>query len=257
LATLEPGVTVTKRVVRLDPDALAVLEEQRAFLQRSLDDLEHEHDAGDLEADDYETLKLDYEKRLASVSRTVDEGKAEFAAARAPRRRGRTALIVGGVVVFAVLCGIGVARSAGRREVNGTITGDIAQTARERNTECLNMAGDTQKAIDCYTRVLADAPDNPEALTYRGWIRIINQDPQGIADLRQAVTADATYPDVHAFLAIVLFESGCASDAQNELTRLDQLHPSVLIQQQVADLRKQIQAALAAPSTTANACGQK
>ena len=48
-------MTVTKRVVRLDPDALAVLEEQRSFLRRSLADLEREHDAGDLDDDDFPT----------------------------------------------------------------------------------------------------------------------------------------------------------------------------------------------------------
>ena len=80
-------VPVTKRVVRLDPDALAVLEEQRSFLKRSLADLEREHDAGDLESDDYEVLKHDYEARLASVSRAVDEGKAEIATSVRPARR--------------------------------------------------------------------------------------------------------------------------------------------------------------------------
>jgi cytochrome c-type biogenesis protein CcmH/NrfG len=252
-------MTVTKRVVRLDPDSLAVLEEQRSFLRRSLVDLELEHDAGDLDADDYQTLRHDYEKRLASVDRTIDEGKAEFAATRAPRRRGRTALIVTLVLLFAIVCGFGVARSAGRRDVNGTITGDINETARERNTNCLNLAPkNPQGAIGCYTDVLKDAPNNVEALTYRGWIRILNQDTSGLSDLRQAVMTDSTYPDVHAFLAIVLFQTGCVSDAAAELARLDALHPSPLIQQQIDSfgLRDQIKQAQSAPSTTANACGQ-
>src|SRR4051794_40696587 len=113
-------MTVTKRFVRLDPDALAVLEEQRAFLLRSLDDLEHEHAAGDLEDDDYETLKQDYERRLGSVGRAVDEGKAEFAAVRTPRSKRRSRLTIAAIVLFAVACGFGVARSAGRRDVTDT-----------------------------------------------------------------------------------------------------------------------------------------
>ncbi len=253
-------MTVTKRVVRLDPDALAVLEEQRAFLQRSLADLERENEAGDLEPDDYETLKHDYQARLARVSKAVDDGRAEFAAVREQTRPARTALITAGVIVFAIVCGVMVARSAGRREASGTITGDISKTARERNTECLNLfSSSAQKAIDCYTGVLADAPDNVEALTYRGWVRILNKDAGGLTDLRRAVMADGTYPDVHAFLAIVLFQSGCMSDAAAELARLDQLTPSPLIQQQLDafGVRKAVQDALAAPSTTANPCGQK
>ncbi|MEY2404878.1 MAG: hypothetical protein QOD38_2429 [Acidimicrobiaceae bacterium] len=246
---------VTKRVVRLDPDALAVLEEQRSFLDRSLADLEREHDAGDLDDDDYHVLKDDYESRLASVSRAVDEGKAELTAARAPARPARTAMIVTAVVVFALVCGFVVARSAGRREAGGSITGEITKTARERNTECLNEAqAKPDDAIKCYTGVLADAPDNVESLTYRGWIRVTSGDAQGLTDLRQAVMADGTYPDVHAFLAVVLFRAGCVSDAANELSRLDALSPTPLMQQLVADLRTQIKDALAAPSTTANAC---
>jgi len=256
---MEPRVTETRRVVRLDADALAALEEQRAFLRRSLDDLEREHEAGDLDAEDYGTLKHDYAARLATVDRAVDEGKAEFAATRAPGRRGRTALIAVGVVVFALICGVVVANQAGRRDTGATITGEVAQTARERNAGCLDMARDKpMDAVKCYSAVLQDAPDNVEALTYRGWIRVISGDNQGLTDLRQAVMADSTYPDVHAFLAIVLFNAGCSTDAKRELDRLDALHPSPLIQQQIdgADLRKKIDDALAAPSTTASSCGQ-
>jgi cytochrome c-type biogenesis protein CcmH/NrfG len=251
-------VPVTKRVVRLDPDALAVLEEQRSFLRRSLADLEREHEAGDLESDDYEVLKHDYESRLASVSRAVDEGKAELATSRPPARPARTAMVVTAVVVFALVCGFVVARSAGRRDPGGSITGEITKTARERNTECLGQAqAKPADAVTCYTGVLADSPSNVESLTYRGWIRFTSGDAQGLTDLRQAVMVDGTYPDVHAFLAVVLFRAGCVSDAANEISRLDTLNPSPLVLQLVADLRAQIKDALAAPTTTANVCAGK
>jgi cytochrome c-type biogenesis protein CcmH/NrfG len=248
-------VPVTKHVVRLDPDALAALEEQRSFLRRSLADLERENAAGDLEPDDYEVLKQDYQHRLDSVERAVDEGKAELVAGRAAGRPARTALIVASVVVFALVCGFLVARSAGRREAGGSVSGEVTKTARERNTECLDQAqADPKAAVSCYSGVLADAPGNVEALTYRGWIRITSNDTQGLEDLRQAVMLDATYPDVHAFLAVVLFRAGCVTDANNELTRLDNLNPSPLVQQLVEGLRTEISAALAAPSTTASTC---
>jgi tetratricopeptide (TPR) repeat protein len=256
---MEPGMTVTKRVVRLDADALAALEEQRTFLRRSLEDLEREREAGDLDAEDYRTLKHDYAARLDSVDRAVTEGEAEFAATRAPSRPGRTVLITVGVLLFALICGVVVANQAGRRDTGATITGALAQTARERNAECLNLARDKPvDAVKCYSAVLKDAPDNVEALTYRGWIQVISGNNQGLTDLRQAVMADSTYPDVHAFLAIVLYNAGCPADAANELKRLDALNPSPLIQQQIdgAGLRKKISDALAAPSTTAGSCGQ-
>jgi hypothetical protein len=251
-------MTVTKRIVRLDPDALAVLEEQRSFLKRSLADLEREHAAGDLERDDYEVLKQDYGSRLASVSRALDEGKAELETSRPAARPARTAMIVTAVVVFALVCGFVVARSAGRRDPGGSITGEITKTARERNTECLDKAqAKPMDAVTCYTGVLADSPNNVESLTYRGWIRFTSGDAQGLTDLRQAVMIDGTYPDVHAFLAVVLFRAGCVSDANNELARLDRLNPSSLVVQLVAAIRAQIKDALAAPSTTANACAGK
>ena len=49
---------------RLDLDELARLEEERKFLLRSLDDLEREHDAGDMDEADYQTLKDDYTEML-------------------------------------------------------------------------------------------------------------------------------------------------------------------------------------------------
>ena len=253
-------MTITKRVVRLDPDALAALEDQRAFLRRSLDDLERERDAGDLEDDDYRTLEHDYSERLKSVERAVADGRAEFEASRPPRRPARTALISAGVVLFALICGVVVAHQAGRRDAGGTITGELTQTARERNAQCLTLARDNPvDAVKCYSGVLQDAPDNVESLTYRGWIRVLSGDNQGLSDLRQAVMVDGNYPDVHGFLAIVLFNAGCPTDAAAELKRLDALHPSPLIQQQLdsADLRKKVNDALTAPTTTANACGQK
>ena len=147
---------------------------------------------------------------------------------------------------------------AGRRETGGSITGEITKTARERNTECLNLARDKPAdAVTCYTGVLADAPNNVESLTYRGWIRVTSGDAQGLTDLRQAVMVDGTYPDVHAFLAVVLFRAGCVSDAANELTRLDTLNPSPLVLQQVDPLRTRIKDALTVPSTTSKLCGAK
>ena len=253
-------MTAADRATRLDPDALAALEDQGAFLRRSLDDLEREHEAGDLDDEDYQTITRDYRARLDEVEHVITEGKAALAASRAPRRPARTALISAAVVLFALTCGVIVARQAGRRDAGATITGALTKTARERNAECLDLAR-TQPvdAVKCYSAVLKDAPDNVESLTYRGWIRVISGDNQGLTDLRQAVMLDGTYPDVHAFLAIVLFNAGCPSDAQNELNRLDALHPSPLVQQQVdaSGLRQKITAAITASSTTVNTCGQK
>ena len=52
------------------------LEEDREYLLRSLDDLEREHDAGDLDDADYQVLKEDYTARAAEVLRALGERQA-------------------------------------------------------------------------------------------------------------------------------------------------------------------------------------
>jgi hypothetical protein len=243
-----------RRVIRLNPDDLAALEEERDFLQRSVADLEREHDVGDIGEDDFATLQADYAKRLALITKEIESGKVELAS-RPRRSRGRTLLIVAGVVVFAVLCGFTVAQLAGRRDASQGVSGNVPQTSRERNTECLTLArNNPSDAVTCYDGVLKDDPQNVEALTYRGWIRFTDSDPVGVTDLLNAVKIDPKYPDVHAFLAIVLDQTGCIADAKSELDVLNTLNPSPLIQQQIAGLSDDINQALASPSTTASTC---
>ena len=61
-----------------DPDARAELEEERDFLLRSLDDLEAERTAGELDEDDYRNLKDGYTARAAEVLRALDEDRAAW-----------------------------------------------------------------------------------------------------------------------------------------------------------------------------------
>ena len=76
-------------------DRLAELEEERRFLLRSLDDLEREHEAGDVDDRDYETLQDGYTVRAAAVLRADRVGsfapRPEAAASVGAYRRGRRA----------------------------------------------------------------------------------------------------------------------------------------------------------------------
>jgi hypothetical protein len=65
-------VTAVEHARSLDPDTLAVLDEQRDFLLRSLADLEREHEAGDVDDHDYVTLKDDYTARAARTIRAIE-----------------------------------------------------------------------------------------------------------------------------------------------------------------------------------------
>ena len=60
-------------------DRLAALEDERRFLLRSLADLDREHDAGDVDDSDYETLKDGYTTRAAVVLRNIEAGRSGLA----------------------------------------------------------------------------------------------------------------------------------------------------------------------------------
>jgi len=99
--------------------------------------------------------------------------------------------------------------------------------------------------------VLAEDPDNIEALAYKGWMLTLSgEDEAGLATLLDAATQNPTYPDVHAFLAIVFFRSGLVAQADRELDRLDALDPPPAITELTANLRAQVDAALASTPTT-------
>ena len=227
--------------------------DQQEFLLRSLEDLEREHDAGDLDDADYVRLRDDYTARAAAVLRA--EPPSPRAAAVRGRRRGLIAL--GALLAFAAVAGVLVAQASGRRDSGETITGGIDQSV----TEKLNQAGrcfdegDVDCALDRYDEVLAEDPSNAEALTYKGWAQyVLLQEPdEALLTLIDAATAHPDYPDVHAFLAVVFYRSGLLQQASNELDRLDALDPPPGLLAQIEGLRTEVETALAAATTSTTA----
>jgi len=76
----------------------AELDDERSFLLRSLEDLEREHDAGDLSEEDYAVLRDRYTARAAAVLRSLegDGGVVAPDPRRAARRPGDRATAAGG-----------------------------------------------------------------------------------------------------------------------------------------------------------------
>jgi hypothetical protein len=261
-----PAAPGTPRAVRrLSPDRLAELEEERAFLLRSLRDLEREHDAGELDDADYETLRDSYTKRAADVLRSIDSGKA----ALPPKRRRpwwQVAVVVTVVAGLAVGSGVLVAAFSGQRLPGGTATGDIAESTNTLLAEARSLlAVDPVGAIERYQRVLDVQPDNPEALTYLGWLRIrVGADAtsrglaegdelvaRGEANLDRAIELSPGYADPHCFKAITRFRY--YSDAEAARQSIDTClgaNPPQVVRSQVETLRGEIDAALAAPTTS-------
>lgn len=235
------------------PDS--ALAEQRDFLLRSLEDLEAEHAAGDVDDHDYAALRDDYTARAAAVLRAIEAGRAGPTRASGSRGSRWRSVVVGlGVLAFATLAGVLVAQTAGRRDPGQVITGDIRQSVTEKLNEAGRRGGegDLDAALALYDEVLQDDPGNPEALTYKGWMLTLSGDgATGLEVLLEAATANPEYPDVHAFLAIVFFRSGLVAQADRELDRLDALDPPAAIRELTASLRAQIDVALASTTTTA------
>lgn len=221
---------------RLDPDGLAALEEQRSFLDRSLDDLDREHDAGDLDDHDHAELRDAYTVRRAAVADAIEHRQSLFESARRPRRPGRIVAVVAVVALVAVGAGLLVARASGERQTGQTGSGvDAAGQGPTAQAErCLGQfrTGEPNTVVACFEKVLKDDPTNPTALTYKGWVlwNYGTGSPAGQelvtlgkASLARAVRVAPTAPDPHVFLAIIAKDEGRADDAKAELSTLDRL----------------------------------
>lgn len=205
-------------------DRLAVLEDERRFLLRSLADLEREHDAGDVDDLDYATLKDGYTARAADVLRRIEAGQAMLAP-RPRRRWSRTIVSAALVVAAAVAIGLALGAAWGEREagqeVTGFTPGDDARTLLASARSAMNQ-GDFVLANELLRRVdemeRERGVDNAEARAYYGWtlalLTVADDDAErsaaildaAVLALAQAIEIDPDYADPHCFMAIVEFE---------------------------------------------------
>jgi hypothetical protein len=82
---------------------------------RSLDDLDRELRAGDIDELDASTLRADYTHRLAGVQRAIEGGRVAIAQHARPRRLGRRIVAIVVVAGMALGAGLVVANVAGSR----------------------------------------------------------------------------------------------------------------------------------------------
>jgi hypothetical protein len=249
-----PGPAVASRR-RLDPDELAALEEERDFLLRSLRDLEREHDAGDVDEHDYESLRDDYTARAAAVLRAIESRQAALAAGRPAPRPGRRALVGAAVLVVAALLGVAVAQASGRRGAGGEITGDVRQTARDKALDARQAMGEGRfmDAVGLFDEVERLSPSDVEAYAYKGWLLVITarQAPAGpdrdllrsraLAELDRAVEIDPTYPDARVFRAAARGDVGRPADGLADLAAVAPDALPVDLRPLVESLRSRLQ----------------
>lgn len=210
---------------RLDPDALAALEEERAFLLRSLDDLEQEYAVGDIDQVDYETLKDDYTRRAAEVIRAVDEQRAAFRATKAVRGRQAIVWLVG-LALLGALSGFLLSRSSGARSDGESATGGVRQSEITRLNDARRLFSDPETwddAVEIYDSVLDDNPSSTEALTYRAWLsyRQGSSAEEALGAFEEVGRIDETYADAIVFRTIVLADQGRYDEAAEVLDTLD------------------------------------
>lgn len=223
-------------------DRIAELEEERRFLLRSLRDLEREHDAGDVDDIDYQTLRDGYTVRASDVLRQLDEGRAELPP-RPPRRWGRIIAVSASVVALSIGVGFVLAGAWGERssgqEMTGLTPGDESRVTLTNARDAMG-SGDFQTANALFAQVIQSerdrGRDNAEAVAYFGWTLALltrqNPDQTNAAErfdaavvaLSQAIEIEPDYADPQCFLAIVEFQF--RHDAAAALPHIDKCQAS-------------------------------
>ena len=200
---------------RFDPDELAGLESERDFLLRSLDDLEAERSAGNLEDDRYLSLKDEYTARAAAVLRSIEEG-VDARPVPPPVSWPRRLLVGLGMAAFAGVAAVLLAGALGQRLPGGSATGNDQSDRRENLQAQVRRHPDSAAAHLAYARFLVEAgeaadavaeydaaarldPKNAEAPAYAGWLvflaaRSQSGDPQAAQLPRATSTIRAMCP---------------------------------------------------------------
>ncbi|MEL7155206.1 MAG: hypothetical protein AAFN30_01260 [Actinomycetota bacterium] len=247
------------------PTDQRALEAERDQWLRSLDQLDAEHRAGDLSAEDHERLSERYSAQLAAVLRRLDGHEPvavtdDGSAAQAADGKGRLRRlgVLAGLAVFAVGAGFLLAQTSGERGVNDQLSGAIDASSRTRVAECQELGsigGDLVGALACFDDLLLVDPDNAEALSYRGWYLLLaagslqagaateadDAEAQeliatGLTYLDRAIVADPLLPDPLAFRATVYDRQGRTAEACADVASLVALDPPPFFLDQTASI---------------------
>ena len=266
---MSKSASASARRRELDPDALAALEEERDFLLRSLEDLEREHAAGDVDDSDFEELKDDYTARAAAVIRAIEDRTAAVKSLRPQRNWQRTAL--GLVLVGALAVGASwlVFRNAGTRAPGQGLTGDIRQDSSNLILQAQGLTGQAQaslqagdstkalkqfeSAVQAYDKALEISPENVQAMTYRGWVLhtialsselsvAADLDRQALEYLDEAIAIDPLYSDARVFRASLERNAGEFGAAKADLDAIDMNAIPMYMIQMVNSLREDVAA---------------
>jgi tetratricopeptide (TPR) repeat protein len=210
------------------------LEADRAFLLRSLADLEREREAGNLDDNSYQVLRDDYTARAATVLRSLQHNRDERPVA-APMSWARRIAIAVAVLAFIGFASWWLSNALGTRGTGQFASGNPAtQTnvasrvksyqaaiAADPKNASLHLAyarflisqgspsqTTVQTALIEYGKAARLDPKNAEAPAYGGWLlyRYFKQVDCGLVSENAALNRNPQYPDAQFFKAMMLFE---------------------------------------------------
>jgi tetratricopeptide (TPR) repeat protein len=211
----------------VDPDRLADLEDEREFLLRSLDDLDDEYDAGNLDDDEYERLRDDYTARAAVVIRAIRTGLVVRPEAP-PRSSRRNVLAIVATVITIVGAAVLLGRSLGERTNGGTASGnDQIQVEETTTVPVAEELAAWQAQHDEYQRRVTESPDDAQAhLEYARFLMSpvpgsegdLSPLVQAVGEFGRVVELDPTNVEAHAYggWALNLSSAGIPDDAQRQ-----------------------------------------
>jgi cytochrome c-type biogenesis protein CcmH/NrfG len=236
-------------ITNIESEERQELERERDFLLKSLDDLETERAAGNLDDESYRELHDDYTTRAAAAIRALRDGVDDRPAPRPVswRRRG---LVIGGIVALAALAAVTLAAALGARLPGQTSSGNSPTVASSPNRDqrqarleaaveanpndigarlalarFLEESGDIVGALRQLDETVQVAPDNADVLADAGRVRFIvaGQVPSpeaqrqlvtGARDLLdRAVQADPNHADARFYRGVLLLDGYNEVDA--------------------------------------------
>jgi hypothetical protein len=207
------------------------LTDEREFLQRSLDDADREHAAGDLSDEDHAVLVGRDTARLAEVVAELAALGPEPAAEepemladsapvpeRPPWPLWRRLGVVAACLLIVLGAGVLVAHFVQARQPgqasSGGVTLSQAQLIEQQLQQALvqNNKGHTTAALELYNKVLSEDPSNPAALAYAGYLQwnvgtsahVAQLIRIGRAEIQTAVKDSPSYYQGHLFYGLVL-----------------------------------------------------
>jgi cytochrome c-type biogenesis protein CcmI len=228
------------RRVELEPEPEAdPLEDERALLLRSLEDLEQERAGGGLEEEDYRALRRDTERRAVAVLRALEyrrdswnlrAGLRELRAAGGPggrpsgaRPRTLALVLSAGLLAMTVPFLFDAMRG---REVSEPITGEqppgvdvgslsfFERRVREHPTDIaarLDLAqrymegGRAGAALEQYLVALQLDPGNAEANAKLGYLMYRGDRPkEALRAVNRALLEDPSYPEALYYKGVIL-----------------------------------------------------